>query len=755
MSQTAEIALLAWPVISLVFFAVLGPWRGVITSYLGAYLLLSNRVLIPMSGIPDYMKYTAANLAVMAGIMIFDAGRIRTFRLRWYDLPALLLLASPVISFILNGLPFKNGVTAVSNMSINWVIPYFVGRLYCGTPGADRELALGFTIAGALMAPLIAFEVLTESSISGILYGIRATNGYKSGLYRPVVMGTNALETALWATLAALPAFMLWTTRSGPKMLGLPFAAWTAAAFLGALLCAEKAALGFLAMGVMLIAMTVGRRRFGQLPEGIAAAGAVAVLPATLGLKTTLIVLLGIGAARYLRDHRPRVVVYAAVLLTPVYLVLRLLKAIPQSFLTRPAYALMGAERGESFQFRFVMENRMITHLMQRPFFGWATLEDRRGYAPGVRILDSLWIIQAPQIGIVGLAAFYTMLCLPSLRTARARPIETWQDPRNAAAVGLAIALIFYTYDSLLNAYTMFPMPMTAGFLMGLPAAVGAARARFMETAADRRLDQVDRLATHGRADEAEALCRRLIAVREADPAGRASLADACDRLADLREALGRPEEADPIRRRALGVRIALAGSSPGDPGPREALAGCAERLARSLASRGRPAEAAEIREMALEQRAALAAADPDDREALARYTDGLNDLAWLLSVGGDPSMHDPGRAAALAEQAVRLRPDCKSYWNTLSASYHRSGDPGSALAALNQSLRIGPDEVGFDEVLRSLALAALGDLDGAREAIERVDALMGDGGQAPGSLLRLRAEAAEALAGPAPAAAR
>ncbi len=156
---------------------------------------------------------------------------------------------------------------------------------------------------------------------------------------------------------------------------------------------------------------------------------------------------------------------------------------------------------------------------------------------------------------------------------------------------------------------------------------------------------------------------------------------------------------------------------------------------------------------MALTQWAALAAANPNEPDAFRAYVDGLNDLAWLLSVGGGASaVGDPDRAVAMAEQAVRLFPSNKSYWNTLGACYHRAGDHGAALAAVRRSLGIGPDDSGFDEVIRALALASLGDPEGARDALARVDSLLGDGRPAPASLLKLRAEATEAIGSTLPA---
>ncbi|WP_169981009.1 tetratricopeptide repeat protein [Tautonia rosea] len=751
MSQTAMVALLAWPVICLLFFAVLGPWRGVITSYIGSYLFLSGQVIVPMAGLPDYTKFTAANLGVLIGILIFDLRRFGAFRPRWYDSAALILCSVPIASFLSNGLELWPLISAVNSTIQAWGIPYFVGRLYFGRPGADRDLALGMTLAGVLMTPLILFEVFGQTSISGLLYGIPLFNGYKYGFYRPVVMAANSLELALWSTLTAISAFSLWVTRAVSKIAGVPFGLWTAIAIGGAIICLETAALGFLIIGIFLIAITAGRSRFGALPE-LLASGAVLVVVPKAGLRFALMGLTGIGVVRYLSLHRNRLLILMASLAPPIYLALRISRLVSREALTSTIYAILGNQRGWSFAFRIIMEDRMIKYVMQRPLFGWATYAGGRARAPDVKILDSMWIIFMGIYGIIGLASLYALLCLPVVLTSRRRPVETWSDPRQGAVVGLAVAILMYTYDSMLNAYSMIPVPLIVGLVMGLPAVMGQARSWVSQSTSDRELEQVDRFAAMGRVKEAEAMCRRVISVRLADRSGHASLADAYDRRADLLETLNRHEEAEPVRRQALELRIAVASSASSDPTVRATLAGCCERLARTLVTQGRWSEAIEIRGLALEQRAAVASVFPEDQGALIAYADDLNDLAWLLSVGGDRAMSDPPRAVAMAEQAVRIHPGCKSYWNTLGAAYVRAGDPSAALAALRQSLQLGPDETGFDEILRAMALASLGDPDGARESLGRVDQFLQGGRPASASLLRLRTEATEMLGTSVPA---
>lgn len=752
-NSIATSVLLGWPLVSLVFFATLGPWRGVIATYVGAYLLLPYKAMIPMSGIPDYTKFTAANLAALAGVFLFDASRLASFRPKWYDFSVLLMCLTPVASFRTNGLETWPMVSATSGLFLRWGVPYFIGRLYASQPGADRTLAVSLVVAGLLTIPALGFEVVTSRSLSVLLYGEAKPIVYKYGLYSPSLMAANALEMGIWTSLLAVIGFALWCTRSVSSLLGVPFGTWAAVLATGPILCHQTAAMGIFGFGVFLIALTAGKERFGSIVSQTAA-GAVLVMLPKLGGTFSVIALFAVGAMQFMRNHRPRLLTLCFILIPSVYLFIRVTNLISREALTAACYSAMGGSRAYSLDFRMIMEEFMLDHVMQQPFFGWATFEDGRAWGAGAMLVDSMWIIHTAQFGLVGLTLLYASLGLPVYLTTLRRPVEVWKLPINAAAMGLAVVVLLYTLDSLLNMYTIIVIPMIMGLLMGLPAPVGGPGSRLARgRVADRRLEQVNRLAMLGRFEEAEAVCRRLISSRSADRSGHATLADSFDRLADLLEVLDRLDEAEEARRRALQLRVAVASGAPGDFEARAAMADGAEQLARLLSARGRPDEAAEVREMALGQRAALAAADPDDPVAFGSYVDGLNDLAWLLSVGGGGrTVSDLDRAVAMAEQAVRLCPSNKSYWNTLGACYHRSGDHGAALAAIRRSLGLGPDSSGFDEVIRSLALASLGDPEGAREALARVDSLLGDGSPAPASLLRLRTEATRAIGSNLPA---
>jgi tetratricopeptide (TPR) repeat protein len=139
-------------------------------------------------------------------------------------------------------------------------------------------------------------------------------------------------------------------------------------------------------------------------------------------------------------------------------------------------------------------------------------------------------------------------------------------------------------------------------------------------------------------------------------------------------------------------------------------------------------------------------------REAVAAFDAALklpaedpqvpNDLAWLLATCPEPSLRDPDRAVALAQQAVLADPGNGGYWNTLGVAYYRAGRWEDAVAALEESMRKGQGDSTWNWLFLAMARWQLGDQDGSRRYYDRAVALMEKHAGKDDELLRFRAEA-------------
>src|SRR6202030_1496182 len=68
----------------------------------------------------------------------------------------------------------------------------------------------------------------------------------------------------------------------------------------------------------------------------------------------------------------------------------------------------------------------------------------------------------------------------------------------------------------------------------------------------------------------------------------------------------------------------------------------------------------------------------------------GPNNLAWVLVIRPDNSIHDPLRAVQLAQQAVALAPENANCWNTLGIANFRSGRWDAARISFDKAISVG-----------------------------------------------------------------
>ena len=84
-----------------------------------------------------------------------------------------------------------------------------------------------------------------------------------------------------------------------------------------------------------------------------------------------------------------------------------------------------------------------------------------------------------------------------------------------------------------------------------------------------------------------------------------------------------------------------------------------------------------------------------------------LNNLAWLLVTGKDPSLYQPQRALLLALKAAELRPE-PMILDTLAEAYLANGHPEQALEMIRQALTRRPSNRAYYESQREKFKQAL-----------------------------------------------
>jgi hypothetical protein len=411
MRPTIYVALLGWPLLSLVLFSLLRPRRAVIATMILGWLFLPVAAL-KIPGVPEYNKMAAACLSTLLGVLIFDLPRVLAFRPHWADLPMALWCLSPFASSVANDLGIYDGVTAAYNQFVEWGLPYLFGRLYCSNLRSISILAFGVFLGGLLYIPFCLFEVRMSPQLHTWLYGFHQhsfSQAYRFGGWRPVVFMHHGIMVGLWMAMASLSGLWLWMSGALRSLFRIPLP-W----FLGPLLLT-----------------TVLCKALGGL----------------------VLLLVGLGVLQAMRWGAPRAAILALALFAPLYCAIRIPRVWSGSELTDVS-ALVSTERASSLKFRLMNEDMLLERASVRPAFGWARwgrARVRDDMGRDISITDGLWIIAFGNQGLVGLAAMLGVFLIPVAGFWRAIRPSAWKHRLVAPAAVMCVMGLLFFVDNIFN----------------------------------------------------------------------------------------------------------------------------------------------------------------------------------------------------------------------------------------------------------------------------------------------------------------
>jgi hypothetical protein len=411
MEILVSLALFGWIPVVFLLFMLLPPRRAVIAAFLLAWLFLPMAGF-KIAGLPDYTKMSATCFGVLLAAAVFDADRLLSFRYRWFDVPVTIYCLSPFVTSVVNGLGAYDGMSMVILQVVTWGLPYFIGRVYFADLDGVRELALGMVVGGLIYVPLCWFEIRMSPQLHRMIYGYHQHSFIQQirfGGYRPMVFMQHGLMVAMWMALTGLIALWLWRSRTFTKVAGMPAWLLVPCLLLTALLCKSSYAI------LLMI-------------------GGIGVLYAT-----TLI--------------RSRIFIYMLLCVAPIFMATRATGVWSGQWMIDFAEKNFGADRAQSIWTRVINDNALAAKAMERPVWGWGGWGRARDYNElgKTATTDALWIITLGNAGIVGLAGLTLMLLLPILLAMHDFPIATWSYPRVAPVIALALVLVLYMLDHLMN----------------------------------------------------------------------------------------------------------------------------------------------------------------------------------------------------------------------------------------------------------------------------------------------------------------
>lgn len=428
MMNAVAIALAGWIFVVPLLFAMLKPRRAVLVAFFFAWLFLPEGG-IALPGLPDLTKISATGFGALLGVLLFDARRVAGYRFSWVDVPIVVWCAVPLASSLANGYGLYDGASAVLTQAAVWGVPYLIGRLYFNDLKSLRELAIAVFVGGLIYVPLCLWEVRMSPQLHRMIWGYHPTPfgmTVRFGGYRPMVFMQHGLMVGLWMTSATLVGVWLWTSGSLKRIFALPMSLPVGALAVTTVLCKSTGAL------VLLI-------------------GGLGLLFAGRQIRTPLLLL-------------------AAVAVAPLYMGLRATGAWSGQNLVQMA-SMLDEERARSLAGRMENEDLLVERAKMKQMLGWGSWGDWRVKdevtGKDITVSDGMWIITYGKTGLIGLCSLTATLLLPVLLLARRIRFANWAHHAAAAPAAMAVLLILYAIDNLLNAMLNPIFMLGAGALSG------------------------------------------------------------------------------------------------------------------------------------------------------------------------------------------------------------------------------------------------------------------------------------------------
>lgn len=290
-----SLALLSWPIWSLLAFKTLPPHRAVLLTVLGGWILLpvgiypdgATTSMFPYwlvgSAVPSDMLITKAWVApacAMLGVALTDWRRLASFRFSVYDFPVLGWCLWPLAQAMFIPVSRPEPLLASAYLLGTWGFPWLLGRLYFSQPEGQRALLLGLAWAGVACLPFGLWEGVFGPDLYAIFYephpfrqdGIERYFGW-----RPIGFFEHGNLFGLWVCVCALAALWVWRSKAHTRRDN----AWQWGAFLAVGIAIASQSVGAILLLVLGwgVIEVMGRVRvhlfFGGTLAAVAVVGAV------------------------------------------------------------------------------------------------------------------------------------------------------------------------------------------------------------------------------------------------------------------------------------------------------------------------------------------------------------------------------------------------------------------------------------------------------------------------------------------------
>ena len=457
----AYLMLLVWPVIALVLYQRLSPTRALIWAILGAYMLLPPIATFDLPAVPDFDKFSIANLCALVFTLFVLRERVPVLPQNWIGrgLIAMFVLTPfattitnpdviPIVTGDVPSLRMYDSIAYISSQLIA-LIPFVLARRFLGTAEGMRALVGSLVVAGLIYSVPMVLESRLSPQLNIWVYGFFQhdfSQSMRGGGFRPMVFMPHGLWVAFFALMAAMSALVMLrqSTADGRH--------W------------------HLFIWLYLMAVLVLCRSAGPMVYALGLTPLILIAPRRIQVLVAALLAVLVITYPLLRGAH----------LVPIYDIVDFAERI-------------NPERGDSLRFRTDNEEALLVRAMEKPWFGWGGYGRNLIFDPyDGRILtvpDGGWIIVLGAYGWAGYIAQYGLLVLPLILVGREALLS-----RSAAFSpwGAGIALIYAAnLVDLLPNNTLIPFTwLMAGALLGWAEVLAADRRAAARAAWEANLPQ-------------------------------------------------------------------------------------------------------------------------------------------------------------------------------------------------------------------------------------------------------------------------
>ncbi|MEE3330536.1 MAG: hypothetical protein VX246_06675 [Myxococcota bacterium] len=436
---TTKIALLLWPLLTVIVASRVRPAIAASSLLLGAILFLPTLAAFDFPLLPPIGREEIASLSLLGVLLLFYPKKFFAARpgLGAESLILVVMLSGIGTAYtnsdalvygprILPSVTLKDAFSDAARDFLHYFVPFLTARVVFRSRRDLRDLLLVLAVFGLIYSLPILVELRLSPQLNRWIYGFFPHSFHQhvrdSG-YRPMVFMPNGLAVAQFIALCTIAAAALTVARAR----FLPIEGKLVTAYLASILvlCKGMAATLYAGAGLILVHLTTPRLR--------------ATLAVSLAAFATAFPLLR-GYGLFPTDS-----VVAAI-------------------------SRINAERAHSLNYRFINEDLLLEKAQERILFGWGGFSRGRVFDPrhggSITVTDGFWIIQLGQSGILGTLPIFGMIGLPVLLVYRRLPHVRSAQHRSMLA-SLAVIVGLTSIDLLPNGmFTYLPI-ILAGALLG------------------------------------------------------------------------------------------------------------------------------------------------------------------------------------------------------------------------------------------------------------------------------------------------